>query len=626
MAHFRHNHLSDYDAVPMEYRAQINHRCSRQYPNSGHASQWVKEWLQASASKPRCSDQPENPLFRTLEVQIDWRLVSNSGTDEGIIRPVIAAGGWPLIPGSSIKGLFRRACQRLHPDQLARWCGSPPESGNSAAGSHGILRFHGAWPTDEKWKERLLDIVHGQQRWQIWDPDSYQTVNGREWKQKISHNANAIISLYQPTLIVPVSTSAADLAEHEWTQIQSTLHAALSLGIGGRTCAGYGSIAHSGGSAAPIGMPVIFQCGLEGQGVASTLLSKDQAEFRPNMFRAALRGMTLRLFGGLCGNEAARKQTGWLFGSTDRNDGGQQRGLLESRFTNYEVAIKEWSSDQAVSHVFATTGTLQWQLTRDNLPDDQLELLTDLLAALHGITYCLAGFGRSWRRPDHRIFYPGYYSIYPKKAAIGCHWQLRDADVLKDHPEWAVSSAEMLSELLGNARSLAFAWLSIRKVHCNPARIHTLSSWREVIHPEFMRVWIRRAESSTDAEAIHWFHKHPTLNQDDLRNPHGLKGSSIAGHVGQQAPHSPEIEVSRIWNRMLPCVTSDSLPSWLEKSESGLNRQAVSITPWPGEYREIVVLYADRHGIDPDPGHQAALISSMDANDSPFERVVISML
>lgn len=363
MTQLTHNNLSDYEAVPMEYRAQINDRCSRQYPKSGHASQWVKEWLQACGSKPRLLDQPENPLFKTLKVQIDWRLVSNSGMDEGTIRPVIAAGGWPLIPGSSIKGLFRRACQRLHPDKLALWCGTPPRKGKDSEGSHGILRFHGAWPTDEKWKERLLDIVHGQQRWQVWDPDRNpdrnRNSNSKKWQSKIRHNANAIISLYRPELIVSISTAAPGIEEEAWEQIKTTLHAALFLGIGGRTCAGYGSIGAASSH-------VIFECRLEGQGIASTLLSRDQGEFRPNLFRAAIRGMALRLFGGLCSGSEARKQTGYLFGSIDRLDGGLQRGLLESRFIDNTIAIQPWSSGQLLSHRFATQGCLQWHLTRDN--------------------------------------------------------------------------------------------------------------------------------------------------------------------------------------------------------------------------------------------------------------------
>jgi CRISPR-associated protein Cmr6 len=618
MTHSPHNNLSNYEAVPMEYRAQINHRCSRQYPKKGHASKWVKEWLQASGSKPRCSDQPENPYFKTLRVQIDWRLVSNSGTDEGIIRPVLAAGGWPLIPGSSIKGLFRRACQRLHPDRLALWCGDTPGKGKDSEGSHGILRFHGAWPTDEKWKEGLLDIVHGQQRWQVWDPDSYQTSNGREWKKKISHNANAIISLYRPELIVPISTSAPDIEPGEWESIQNTLHAALAQGIGGRTCAGYGSIGAASSH-------VIFECGLEGQGIASTLLTRDQGEFRPNLFRASIRGMALRLFGGLCSGSAARKQTGHLFGSIDRLDGGLQRGLLESRFIDYTVAIQPWSSGQLLSHCFATQGRLQWHLTRDNFDKNKTDALANLVASLHALVFCLGGFGRGWRRADHFIFYPDYYRQNTDKPAIGCHWQWRDTKILIDHPDWAIDSAAILSKLVRDAHLHAINWLQSQGVACNGTGPDSIAPWREVIHPAHMAVWMRKAQSTEDSEAIHWFHRRPERNADGREDPRGLKLSSIAGYVQQGRDDRRVTEVSRIWHRMLPCANADSLAKWIEDPNSGPNMEEATIYPWPGPYCEVLTLFEDRHQMDSDPAHQAALKSILDAHDSPFERVAIPM-
>jgi CRISPR-associated protein Cmr6 len=625
MTQFPNGHHSDYEAVPMEYRAQINNRCSRQFPKSGHASQWVKEWLKASGSKPRYSDQTDNPLFRTLKIQIDWRLVSNSGIDEGIIRPVIGAGGWPLIPGSSIKGLFRRACQRLHADKLKRWCGRPPVRGEDGGGSNGILRFHGAWPTDEKWKHRLLDIVHGQQRWQVWDPDRDPNPNHQGWKRRIQHNANAIISLYRPELIIPISTSSHSISNEEWNLITATLQVALAQGIGGRTCAGYGSIVQTSDADVQGDMPVIFRCDLAGQGVASTLLFKEQGEFRPNIFRAALRGMTLRLLGGLCSSLEAKKETGRLFGSINKFDGGLKRGLLESRFIGSDVAIKQFSSGDVSTHVFAVTGTLQWHFTTDKLPSDQQKLLADLLASLHGITYCLAGFGRSWRRPDHRIFYPDYYKNNPRKPAIGCHWQSRElsigltSSIETLHPESQVSSRnkEGLVGLIQQARTLAKHWLALHGVRCN----RELATWRDIIHESHMLIWARHANGPSDAKAIRWFHAKPNAALHGNMDPRDLKDTSIGGYLKKDKYDPRDTEVSRIWNRMLPCVLGDSLPDLTPSLDSSLNTMTASITPWPNSYLELLVLFSDRHGMDADPTHQAELIKLLDEPDSPFGRV-----
>lgn len=596
----------EFDAVPMEYRAQIEHRCKRQYPKTGDAEAWVKEWI--AASSPQFPFSAKN--LRLLTVRIDWRLVSNSGIDEGVIRPVIAAGGWPVIPGSSIKGLFRRACTR---ENSKRWCGSSPERSHGQEGSPGILRFHGAWPTDPHWQDRLLDVVHGQQRWQIWDPDFDRQLY--RWNPKIRHNANAIISLYRPELSVAVSTNDQAVDEKEWSTIMETLQVALSHGIGGRTCAGYGS---TGGASSH----VIFECGLEGQGIASTLLSKDQGEFRPNLFRAAIRGMALRLFGGLCNGSQAREQTGHLFGSIDRLDGGLQRGLLESRFIENTVAIQPWSSGQLLSHCFATQGRLQWHLTRDDLDGNKVDSLAHLVASLHALVFCLGGVGRSWRRADHFIFYPDYYRQNEDKPAIGCHWQWRDPAILFDHPDWAIDSANMLSELVCTARRHAIHWLQSRSVTCDGLGLDSIAPWREVIHPAHMAIWMRKAQSITDSEAIHWFHQRPQRNADGRKDPRGLKASSIAGHV--QGRNDPRFtEVSRIWHRMLPCANAPSLVQWIEDPNSKLSVEEAMIYPWPGPYCEVLTLFADRHQMDSDPAHQEALTKILDAHDSPFERAAI---
>jgi hypothetical protein len=213
--------------VPMEYRAQVAGRCQRQYikdkvigktinAKSEELAQpaalhWIDEWRQnVSKSMPFTlagltllpGDQP---------VKVAWRLVSNSGIDEGFIRPVIAAGGWPIIPGSSIKGLFRRACREIAPSKVIEWCGGQSLNGETQPG---LLRFHGAWPADDRWKKQLLDVTHPQQFWQV-------------GIQPYAHSANALVSLFEPRLNIAVSSRDPDLNEESWKQIRSVIHHAL---------------------------------------------------------------------------------------------------------------------------------------------------------------------------------------------------------------------------------------------------------------------------------------------------------------------------------------------------------------------------------------------------------------
>jgi CRISPR-associated protein Cmr6 len=154
-----------YKNVPLAYRAQIEDRCQPQkiirYPPNGiqDSVRFVNELIgateqrnaalaQAKALPYRNSDpfhndgQFRNPSHAwSAQVQIDWRLLSNSGQFADMICPVIGAGGWPFIPGSSIKGLFKRSCS---PQQMLKWCGM--ETNQTI--TPGLLRFHGAWPVD----------------------------------------------------------------------------------------------------------------------------------------------------------------------------------------------------------------------------------------------------------------------------------------------------------------------------------------------------------------------------------------------------------------------------------------------------------------------------------------------
>ena len=63
----------------------------------------------------------------TWEYTQNWRLVTNSGQDEGVIRPVIGAKGIPFYPGTSMKGAFLRACQQIAADKVVDYCGEEAE-------------------------------------------------------------------------------------------------------------------------------------------------------------------------------------------------------------------------------------------------------------------------------------------------------------------------------------------------------------------------------------------------------------------------------------------------------------------------------------------------------------------
>jgi len=608
--------------IPMEYRAQVPGRAQRQYiPDKRKQpvgfkpdiQQWIDQWIERINTQVPFSAEG----LHIVEAQIDWRLISDSGTDEGIIRPVIGAGGWPLIPGSGIKGLFRRACPD---DKLQRWCGSPCAGGDLIPG---LLRFHGAWPSDIGWTQGLLDVAHPQQNWQV------GFTNGGE-----RHSAFGIVSLHRPLLKIALSSTQL-LKDEEWAVIDATLKRALERGLGGRTSVGYGSTGKIEGD-------LLFHCSLEGQGPAAKLLD-DTPEFRPTMFRAAIRGMALRLFGGITDERTALQVVGELFGSLSREE-NQNVGLLATAYTDTQTSLGQFGSGNWAQPVFATTGELQWRQARNLRKGEDALLLSELVAQLHGLVMTIGGFGRGWRRPDHRIFWPGYYSSGRNKPLIGTHWQwLKPSDLPKDVH---VQSVEDLERLLMQAQASARRWLAAVNRKPGPA-----AGWRETLTPDRVGVWVRQASNSEDAAVIGWFHDEPKADREGNLNPLDLKKTAIGGSMNQ---------VGRIWNRMLPlhAESGDSrrasppagnafarpnIPGGaFARPQSPMARPGgggaatsrpvaargasrsqpaagpVSINAWDGPYLESVVLFVDPR----DRGHGPALRQRLDEGaGEEFRRV-----
>jgi CRISPR-associated protein Cmr6 len=188
--------MSDSDLVPLMYRAQIEDRGKIQYAGDAKpATKWVNQWL--DGCPPNANSQENNANIRQAALQrtpqrrgnftykmpqfatgertweqpytISWRLVTNSGQDEDVIRPVIGAKGIPFYPGSSMKGVFLRACLQIAPDKVLDFCGGEVEeiiAGKKLKRTKpGILRFHGGYPVDMSWgkdRERLARISHKQ--------------------------------------------------------------------------------------------------------------------------------------------------------------------------------------------------------------------------------------------------------------------------------------------------------------------------------------------------------------------------------------------------------------------------------------------------------------------------------
>ena len=357
------------------------------------------------------------------------------------------------------------------------------------------------------------------------------------------------------------------------------------------------------------------------------------------MFRAAIRGMALRLFGGLTDQLSARQVVAELFGSLDREE-KQNVGLLATVFADSETNLGRFGSGNWAQPVFATKGQLQWRQARNLRNGVDVVLLAELLVNLHGLVVSLGGFGRGWRRPDHRIFASWY-----TKTPIGTHWQwLKPSELPKG---LHVQSAEDLERLLRQAQASALRWLvAVKRKQAQPA------PWREVLAADRVGIWVRQATDPEDAVVVKWFHNAPEMDREGNKDPLDLKKTDIGGRVNQ---------VGRIWNRLLPLYGEGggarkeapspgehyASPSGPEgpfaqppsppiakpagagaaterpRPAGGANKPRqvtapVSINAWQGPYLESVVLFIDPR----DRGHGPALRRRLDEGaDAGFSRI-----
>lgn len=500
------------DKVPMMFRAQVQGRCQLHYPSgkTPDAVKWVDEWIDKA--------YPQSPKFgdnvRLKSYKVSWRFVTNGGQDEGIIRPIIGSYGWPFYPGSSMKGVFRQACQELES------AGEVPTGtclelcGDERDQSPGSLRFHGGYPTDQSWTNKLVDVVHPQQNWQVETPNTRSKTG----------SAYAQISLYQPEL--KFGLSLIKPSPVDWDVIWKIWEYGLTKGLGCRVCSGYGQFSQTSNR-------ILFATHLKGQGPVSSSVG-GTLEFRPNIFRAAIRGHALRIFGGLTTEKNTQKIVEHLFGGIGQE--GAQWGLLSMNFNQHQLDIND------NTQTYRVEGELVWSLTR-SFPDEELDALQKLIRRLVQFAMVFGGFGKSWRRSDHRIFMPSY-----DDHQIGCYWLWNSNPDLLDMT--SVRKLEDIEPFINEVQRAARDWMALREIQPNPQK-H--ARWREVWHPDAVLVWCRKAgikESLTpakdDCRAIYWLHEPYSYDYRNGREvPLTIKGTSVVGSLNQ---------IGRLWHRMYPVV------------------------------------------------------------------------
>lgn len=489
------------EEVPMMYRAQIDGRCSLMFAGSNKDLEtWKEEWVYPKPEQPRYQKQ-EPPLgldgtIYRIKVKFPFRLLSNCGQDS-IIRPIMGKNGIPYLSGSSVKGIFRRACD--HDQALVKkYCGDDQNLAPSSLG----FRFHGAYPIGD-WagtqqvltttrgrqeteiRYRLLDVVHPQQERQV----------GSEKKQGAT--ALASVSLYQPTLVFEFSSADPNT---DWKEIETIFWRAIDRGVGGKTSIGYGFGGYNDQR------PAIIQQGqanvmLLGQGVSPTLRS-DEPEFRPNLFKASLRGHFQRLLAGVIGDRnKLDERVNDLFGSS--SGPGNIQLFWEQR---KEVIYSKFGLTQT----FKADGILHINASKNQ----DVQLIEQVLK----FAFIMGGFGKSWRRVSHEKFHKTY-----KKFEIGCHWELSPTD-----RSW------VKLESIPDLKSFLDEIHQYYSTRFGGGKVNSLN-WREAWHPDRLSVY---AAVTTESKAITLFH-------DDIYK----KTPAIGGK--NPSDNRPRF-ISSVWHRMLP--------------------------------------------------------------------------
>jgi CRISPR-associated protein Cmr6 len=513
--------LNIQQSPPMMYRAQVAGRCNIQFAgDDSDLSQWKEEWVLPQNNRPsyqylykELEIESPNNLIHSIKFQFPYRVLSNSGQDS-ILRPVLTTHGIPYIPGSSIKGIFKRLIKdkpenSLDRNLISQYCGTEEVPG--------ILRFHGAYPIGD-WSKQMVDIVHPQQSKQVIGNRSREinATNRPQRPQQVRNNestsAYTLISFYEPEFVFEFSSLNSDM---DWQNVERILGEALTIGLGGKTSTGYGFLGKPNYTNPDLELyQNALHVSFKGRGVASTLLNR-QPEFRPNMFKAALRGHMMRLLSGVCSSENIVTQNiNSLLGDTDKE--GSLKLFWESTSNPYfEYTNPKTYTTEGILHISANS--------RAN-PDD-----INFVAKVLQFAYLMGGFGKSWRRIAHEKFYPEYL-VQPRngrrKPDIGCHWQLNSEWVNFGEP-LNVNSEDTLRSFLRDLYQICLDRLGSRP----PIQI---AEWREAWHPDRVAVY---SQVVTQSQAIKLFHQEPFKYTP-----------AIGGRKREGQPTS----VSHIWHRMLP--------------------------------------------------------------------------
>jgi CRISPR-associated protein Cmr6 len=310
-------------------------------------------------------------------------------------------------------------------------------------------------------------------------------------------------------------SSIKPLSEEEWKNIEKLLRRALKQGLGGKTSSGYGLYAKPQDNYS-------IQVTLEGTGVSSQLLGKE-SEFRPNLFKATLRGHAKRLLGGFTNDSRLINQKlDYLFGGS-KNTGVVQIYWQPDSYPEFFTVGTEKTPSYEIK------GKLYLDVNRSNNNHyaQDLEFIRKVLE----FSLIMAGLGKSWRRIWHQDFKPDY-----KTRGIGCHWIYNFTQPKLNLTN--INNREKLQSFLRDLLKISQKYIS------SSSREKSTSQWREAWHPNNVKVYCKVV---TRSELINLFH------DKTFKSIPAVGGKiSITVREGGREKTKDKLQVSHVWHRMLP--------------------------------------------------------------------------
>jgi CRISPR-associated protein Cmr6 len=341
-------------------------------------------------------------------VESVWRIrVGGHKGPESILLPAFDALGMPYIPSATLRGVARNQAIRefLANDSSLDWeaaekkvapyFGSLEAEGSDRSGK---VVFLDAYPTPSKTGGLAMDMANAIWSWENGEP-------------KYSPNPNPFLSLKKSIFIIGLRKTAA-CTDKILAKVCQWLKAGLEVGIGSQVNTGYGRLMPEKAERLPGFLELDFT--IEGQLIHGhqrftqwilknkqkkwQMRGASQPEVRPTAFKSMFRYWFRTLALGVLPVERVKEFEAKIFGSiTPQTHGWLMVEVLQGETIRQEP---QWKEDRNGKKTLngEQSGTLVLGYSTE-IPEQQREMVGDLLKYVAWLMFHLGGIGQGARRP-----------------------------------------------------------------------------------------------------------------------------------------------------------------------------------------------------------------------------------